>query len=170
MLTPAETTVAAAPTPIQGAPTGKLAIPTGAAPAANSSTNLPVGGMPSVPLSANPGPDCNRPMDLPAFPAKARALIHNNTQGPLTAAMGLGTHDTLGLCGDLSWQNIRAGGSIDATVPQVRRALGDACICVHAWINDPKHRSIMSDGGSCIDAPHRWIINVNYDGIRLVSR
>ncbi len=113
--------------------------------------------------------ECTHPLDVTAFGPTVPVVIKNNTRVSITVVMGLGVRNSAGQCGYLSWNNIAAGDVVTASVPQIDPTLGDPCYWINAWIRDSSHTASISDGGFCIDGPHRWIINVNYNRIRLTS-
>jgi hypothetical protein len=110
--------------------------------------------------------DCNHALDVGASGAQAAVLIRNDTKGPVTFSMGLGSKNSFGQCGYLSW-SIPKANSVYVSVPQTRTNQGDPCYWAYAWINDPKHQSTVSGGGYCINNPDKWTFDVGYDRIKL---
>ena len=123
----------------------------------------------SVGTATSLAADCTHPLDVTAFGPTVPVLIKNNTRVSITVVMGLGARNSAGQCGYLSWNNIAAGEALTASVPEIDPTLGDPCYWINAWIRDLSHIASISDGGFCINGPHRWIINVNYNRIRLTT-
>ncbi len=110
--------------------------------------------------------DCKHPLDVGAAGASTTLLIRNDTKGPATFSMGLGSPNSFGQCGYLGW-SVPKGNSITVTVPQTRTNQGDPCYWVYAFINDPKHQTTVSDGGYCLNNPDKWTIDIGYDKMKL---
>lgn len=118
--------------------------------------------------AASGGTDnCNQLLDVGASGAQAPVLIRNNTKGPVTFTMGIGSKNMFGQCGYMSWSNIPKANSIFVSVPMNHTNQGDPCYWAYAWINDPKRQSNVSGGGYCINNGDKWTFDVFYDKIKL---
>src|SRR5512140_672960 len=62
--------------------------------------NLPA---PTTASSGSGAGDCNHPLDVSASGAQAPVLINNDTKGPITFTLYLGSKNSFGQCGYLSW-------------------------------------------------------------------
>ncbi len=61
--------------------------------------------------------DCNHRMDVGASGATAPVLIRNDTKGPITFTLYLGSKNSFGQCGWQSWGPIAKANSILVSVP-----------------------------------------------------
>ena len=119
------------------------------------------------PTSSSSGAsDCNHPLDVGSAGATTTVLINNNTKGPVTFSIGLGSRNSFGECGYVGW-SIPKGQSVSASVPQTRTNQGDPCYWAYAWINDPRHSTTVSGGGFCLNNPDKWTFDIGYDKIKL---
>lgn len=166
--------MAAASTMVAGT---QAAIPTSTASPVPSPTPLPsptLEQLPTLALAASPtvasgssgSQDCKHVLDVGAAGASTTLLIRNNTKGPVTFSMGLGSPNSYGQCGYLGW-SIPKANSISVSVAQTRTNQGDPCYWVYAFINDPKHQVTLSDGGYCLNNPDKWTIDIGYDKMKL---
>ncbi len=120
---------------------------------------------PTVPPTQSTGDDCNHLLDLNAVGnARAKVLIRNNTKGPVTLTLGLGSKNAFGECGYMSWANIGKASSIVVSVPQTGAG---PCYWAYAWINDPKQQRTLSDSGFCMNNPDKWTFDIGYDTFKL---
>ena len=121
---------------------------------------------PTVASSASVSQDCNHLLDVAAAGASTTLLIRNDTRGPVTFSMGLGSPNAFGQCGYLGW-SVPKANSITVTVPQTRTNQGDPCYWAYAFINDPKHQTTVSASGYCLNNPDKWTIDIGYDKMKL---
>ncbi len=158
-------TQAAAPTNTPEPPTP---LPSPTALASPTPEQLPTLAPLASPTAGSSGgsQDCNHLLDVAAAGASTTLLIRNNTKGPATFSMGLGSPNSFGQCGYLGW-SVPKGNSISVTVPQNRTNQGDPCYWAYAFINDPKHQTTVSAGGYCLNNPDKWTIDIGYDKMKL---
>ncbi len=123
--------------------------------------------LPTPTTSSGGTGDCNQPLDVGASGPQAPVLIRNDTKGPMTFTMGLGSKNSFGQCGYMAWSNIPKGNSITVSVPINHTNQGDPCYWAYAWINDPNHQTNVSGGGFCINDGDKWTFDVSYDKIKL---
>ncbi len=122
----------------------------------------------SSPTSSTTGSsDCNHAMDVASAGPKAPVLINNDTKGPVTFTLYLGSKNSFGQCGWLSWGPIAKANSITVSVPYARLNQGDPCYWASAFVNDPKQPSQPSNGPYCLNNPDKWTFDVGYDRIKL---
>jgi hypothetical protein len=121
---------------------------------------------PTAAPTQSSGDDCNHLLDLnETGNARAKLLINNNTKGPVTLTIGLGSKNAFGQCGYLSWSNIPRNSSITVSVPQTGAG---PCYWAYAWVNDPKNNRTLSPGQLyCMNNPDKWVMDIGYDTIKL---
>ena len=122
---------------------------------------------PTAGSSSGGSGDCNHAMDVGASGPQAPVLVNNDTKGPITFTLYLGSKNSFGQCGWLSWGPIAKASSISVSVPYARLNQGDPCYWASAYVNDPKHPATPSNGPFCLNNPDKWTFDVSYDRIKL---
>lgn len=129
-------------------------------------STLPPAAQPTSPPSAG---NCKGIFDVAASGPKAPVVVNNKTKGPVTFGVVMTTRNTFGQCGYIVAPSIPQGQSVSISVPLVHTNLGDSCYWGYAIVNDPQKPANPTGGPWCIDSPLKWVINVSYDKIVLVT-